>query len=286
MMDRDLPFDRRLRRLRRDRAAGRFADADYLHRLASDELLERLSSVKREFRNALLIGYPDDYLAAALRKRGIAVTAADPGDTFGRLAGIQCDEDALPIQDSAFELAISVGLLDSVNDLPGALILIRRALKPDGLFLGAFAGAGSLPRLKNAMLAADLAQGDTISPRIHPQIDVKAAGDLLTRAGFALPVADSDEVRIRFSHLIQLIRDLRGMGGSNILSSRSRLPILRSGLAAAIEDFAAASDPDGKTAELFNIIYVTGWSPAPDQPQPARRGSATRSLADALRPPG
>ncbi len=277
------PFDRRLRRLRRDRAAPGFAQADYLHRLAADELLDRLGGVTREFRDALDLGCHDGYVAERLRERGMNVVCADPGHLFARAAGgVQADEDRLPFADSAFDLVVSVGVLDSVNDLPGALTLIRRALRPDGLFLAAFAGAGSLPRLRSAMAAAD-AVGGAASAHIHPQIDVRAAGDLLGRAGFRLQVADAASIDVRFSGMAGLVRDLRGMGTTNVLATRSKAPIGRFGLAAALADFEANADPDGKTSERFEIVYLTGWAPSPDQPKPARRGSATASLAEALR---
>ena len=283
-MSADGPFDRRLRRLRRDRAAARFGDADYLHRLAADDLLERLDLVKRDFRKALDLGCADSYLSARLRERGMETVSVDPGLAFAAAAdGIQCDEDRLPFADSAFDLIVSVGVLDSVNDLPGALLLIRRALKPDGLFLGVFAAAGSLPRLKQAMLAADSSAGGA-SPHVHPQIDVRAAGDLMTRAGFALPVVDSHGLDVRFSSFARLVGDLRAMGATNVLANRSRRPLGRAALAAAIADFEGAADPDGKTRERFEFIHLLGWSPAPDQPRPARRGSASVSLSEALRP--
>jgi SAM-dependent methyltransferase len=285
LVNSDTPFDRGLRRLRRDRAARNFSDASYLYQHAADELLERLTWVKRDFQDALILGSADGYMAKALKANGLRVTTTDHGGIFGQLSDVQCDEDRLPFADKAFDLIISVGTLDSVNDLPGALILARRALKPDGLFLAAFAGADSLPRLRSAMLAADLAKGDTVSPHIHPQIDIKAAGDLLSRAGFALPVVDSEIIPVRFPNLLALVADLRAMGATNIMVSRSHIPISRMGLAAAIADFAAAADPDGKTTEHFNIVYMTGWSPAPGQPKPAKRGSARRSLATTLRPP-
>jgi NADH dehydrogenase [ubiquinone] 1 alpha subcomplex assembly factor 5 len=281
----DTPFDRRLRRRRRDRAAPRFGEADYLHRHAAEDLLDRLDSVTRSFTQALDLGCAGGFLSDQLRARGLEVVSADPGLMFARQAnGIACDEDQLPFADGSFNLVVSVGVLDSVNDLPGALTLIRRALRPDGLFLGAFAGAGSLPRLRAAMLTAD-ALGEGASPRIHPQIDVRAAGDLLARAGFALPVADSARIDVRFPHLFALVADLRRMGATNVLASRSRRPIGRSGLAAAAADFAAAAESDGKTVEHFDIIHVSGWAPSPDQPRPARRGSATASLAHTLPPP-
>jgi len=281
----DLPFDRALRRLRRDRAAARFVEADYLHRMVADDLLERLDTVMRPFARALDLGCAGAYLTQKLVERGIEVVPADAGFRFAAAArGIQCDEDRLPFVEAGFDLVVSVGVLDSVNDLPGALILIRRALKPDGLFLGAFAGAGSLPRLRSAMLAADAATGGA-APRIHPQIDVRAAGDLLTRAGFALPVVDAHGVDVRFSSLAGLVADLRAMGATNALVGRSRTPLGRVGYGAALADFGDAADPDGKTAERFEIVHMLGWAPAPSQPQPARRGSGTVSLAQALKPP-
>lgn len=257
-MQADLPFDRNLRRLRRDRAARDFEGADYLHRLAVDELVERLEAVTRTFRRALVLGSAGHYAARLLAERGLEVVEADAGPIFA--TDVQCDEDRLPFADGAFDLVLSVGVLDGVNDLPGALVLIRRALRAEGLFLGAFAGAGSLPRLRSAMLAADSVRGEA-SAHIHPQIDVRAAGDLLGRAGFALPVADSESVPVRFPHLLRLVHDLRTMAGTSILATRARRPIGKAGLAAALADFAAAADPDGRTEERFEIVYLTGWSP-------------------------
>ena len=283
----DRPFDRRLRRLRRDRAAASGGRAAYLHHRAADELVERLDLVKREFRTALDLGCGDLYQTGRLRERGLEVTPADPGARYAAAAsGVQCDEDRLPFADRAFDLIVSVGLLDSVNDLPGALTLIRRALRPDGLFLAAFAGAGSLPRLRQALRAAEEAEAaEKASPRIHPQIDVRAAGDLLGRAGFALPVVDSETVTVRFPSLARLVDDLRAMGATNLLAARSKRPLGRVALAAAAAEFAAGADVDGKIAERFEILHLSGWAPSADQPKPARRGSATASLADALRRP-
>lgn len=267
--------------MRRDRAAVRFSEADYLHRLAADEMMERLDLVKRDFRQALDLGCAGGYLTGRLRERGLTVTPFDCGGAFARgSGGVQGDEDRLPFADGAFDLVVSVGALDGVNDLPGALLLTRRALKPDGLFLGAFAGAGSLARLRGAMLAADSVEGGA-APRVHPQIDVRAAGDLLTRAGFALPVVDVEPVDVRFGSLMDLVRDLRAMGATNILAARSRRPLGRRGLAAAIADFDSGGD---KTMERFEILHLLGWSPSPDQPRPAPRGSGTVSLAEALKP--
>jgi SAM-dependent methyltransferase len=282
-MSADSPFDRRLRRLRRERAATCFGEADYLHRHAAGELIERLGLVTRRFGNALDLGCADGFLAGRLRELGIQVTCADPAFAFARACGgVQCEEDRLPFADDSFDLVTSIGTLDSVNDLPGALTLIRRVLRPDGLFLAAFVGAGSLPRLRAAMQAADAAQGTGASPHIHPQIDVRAAGDLLTRAGFALPVVDEETLTVRFSSLQRLVDDLRAMGGTNILAARARSPLGRNALAAAMAEFESHAEPDGKTGERFSILHLSAWSPSPTQPQPAKRGSATASLAQAL----
>ena len=278
------PFDRALRRLRRDRAARRSGQADYLHDLVGEDILDRLDSVTRRFSEALVIGAPGSLVIDGLRARGAAVTAADPGFAFACASGgIQCDEDRLPFADGRFDLVVAIGSLDSVNDLPGALVLIRRVLRPDGLFLGAFAGAGTLPRLRAAMLAADAVAGGAAA-HIHPQIDVRVAGDLLARAGFALPVVDGHGLDVRFPDLAGLVRDLRAMGATNVLASRARRPVTRPALAAAMADFASHAGADGKTAERFEIVNLLGWAPAPSQPRPARRGSATTSLATALRP--
>lgn len=257
----DTPFDRRLRRLRRDRAAAS-GEAAYLHRRAADELLGRLDLVRRSFGTALDLGCGDGYLTGRLRERGIDVASADAGRRFAAAAkGVQCDEDRLPFGDGSFDLVASVGVLDTVNDLPGALALIRRALRPDGLFLAAFAGAGSLPRLRSALRAAETAEGKAAAPRLHPQIDVRAAGDLLGRAGFALPVADCETLTVRFGALGRLVADLRAMAATNLLAARARPPFGRRGLAAAAADFVAGADADGKVSERFDLIFVSGWAP-------------------------
>jgi len=284
-MDGDGPFDRRLRRLRRDRSAARGPAPDYLRTLFDDELIERLELVSRTFVDALVIGCGGT-LPEQLRERGIRVTAADPGFAFARLqGGIQCDEDRLALANGQFDLVMAAGTLDSVNDLPGALTLIRRVLRPDGLFLAAFAGAGSLSRLKQAMLAADELMQSGVSPRIHPQIDVRAAGDLLMRAGFQLPVVDSHGVTIRFASMCQLVGDLRTAAATNMLRTERR-PLTREAHALAAAAFAAQADADGKIGERLEIIHLSAWSPSPDQPKPAARGSGRQSLTDVLKPRG
>lgn len=276
-------FDRQLRRLRRDRAAARFAEYSFVRDAIVEGLLDRLDLVKRDFAYALDLGTADGSLARALRDRGIEVVASDAG---GRFAGheVQCDEDRLPFEPESFDLIVSAGVLDSVNDLPGALIQCRRALKPDGLFLAGFFGAGSLPFLKRALLAADEAAGGGIPQRIHPAVDVRAAGDLLTRAGFVLHVADGESLDVGYGDPFRLMTDLRGMAATNLLAGQ-RLPLTRGRLASLAQSFARAAGSDGRLRERFELIFMTGWAPGPDQPQPARRGSATASLAAALKPP-
>lgn len=268
-------FDRTARRTRRDRAAPDFADYDFVRAVMVDGLTERLATVKRDFTDMLDLGCFDASFPAP---PGAKVTRCDAGGVFARAANaVQADEDMLPFASESFDLVVSAGVLDSVNDLPGALSLARRVLRPDGLFLAAFCGAGTLSTLRATLREVER---DRPAARIHPQVDVRSAGDLLMRAGFALPVADVEPLTVRYSSIGGLLRDLRGMAATNIL--RDRVPLRRDTLALAAEAFAARADPDGKTAERFDIIYLTGWAPAPTQPQPARRGSGKQSLKTAL----
>lgn len=274
-------FDRALRAKRRDRMMAHFAEHDFLYRAMLDELLDRLGDVQRDLREVLVIGCPDGSAKAALEAMGKRVICADPGFAAAKAqGGVQADEDALPFADESFDLVIACGTLDSVNDLPGALILMRRVLRPDGLMLAAFTGAGTLPRLRAALMAGE---GDRAGQHIHPQVDVRSAGDLLSRAGFTMPVADGDGLTVRYGDMLRLMHDLRGMGAGNVLASRP--PALRrEALAGAAEHFAAAADGDGRTAEQMAILYLSGWKPDPSQAKPARRGSATVSLSEALKP--
>lgn len=239
----DRPFSRALRRLRRARAARSGRDAWFLHRRAAEELAERLDLVSRPLVRALDLSAGESGLADRLRERGLEIVASE--------------ESELPFVRDEYDLIVSVGLLDTINDLPGMLALIRRALKPGGLFLAAFAGAGSLKRLKQAMRAADEAEGKGAAARIHPQIDVRAAGDLLLRAGFALPVVDREVVEISYAALADLVADLRAMGSTNMLAG-VRPSLGRKGLAAARADF----ESEGRTSERFEIVYLSGWAPA------------------------
>lgn len=278
MMSETEIFDRRARRLHRDRAAPRLTSHDFLRAAMIEGIVDRLASVKRTFRDVLDLGCYDGSLPAPAGSR---VARMDAGAGFARIArGVQADEDRPPFADGSFDLIVSVGVLDTVNDLPGALLLARRMLRPDGLFLAAFVGAPSLPTLRAALRTADL---DRPAPHLHPQVDVRAAGDLLSRAGFALPVADSELVQVRYPHVGRLVEDLRGMAGGNLLPGRRAMT--RDTYARLAAAFQAEADPDGRVPERFSLLFLTGWAPSPDQPKPARRGSATTSLAAALRPP-
>ncbi|WP_088332341.1 class I SAM-dependent methyltransferase [Sphingomonas mucosissima] len=268
-------FDRSARRRRRDRAAPHYRAHDFVRAAMLDGIMERLQSVKRTFTDVLDLGSFDASFAAP---GGARVARLDAGLGFARHGhGVQADEDRLPFADGSFDLVISAGVLDQINDVPGALSLARRVLRPDGLFMGALLGAGSLSTLRAALRTAE---SERPVARLHPQIDVRSAGDLLMRAGFALPVADTETLRVRYGDLGRLLGDLRGMAATNLLVGRQ--PIGRDTLAHAAGAFAEAADPDGRTPERFEIIFLTGWSPSPDQPAPARRGSATASLATAL----
>lgn len=272
-------FDRSVRRLRRDRMMPAWRKHAFLRDWMIEGLIDRLSSVTREFHHVLDLGCFDGSPIPGLATDA-RIARLDPGFVFARTAGgLQADEDRLPFADRSFDLVLSAGVLDQVSDLPGALTLARRALKPDGLLLAAFLGAGSLPALRAAMRVGD---SDRAAARIHPQVDVRSAGDLLVRAGFALPVADVESLDVRYASLFGLMRDLRGMGAANLLHDRA--PLNRTIVSRAATAFADMAEPDGKIRERFNAIIVTAWSPAPSQPQPARRGSGGASMAEALGP--
>ncbi|MCW4462971.1 class I SAM-dependent methyltransferase [Sphingomonas sp. BT-65] len=270
-------FDRVRRHARRDRAAPHFADAAFIRDWMLEGITERLDAVRRDFTEVLDLGCFD---GGFIPPPGARVTRIDAGARFAAMAGgIQGEEDQPHFPDASFDLVVAAGSLDTVNDLPGALALIRRALRPDGLFLGAFLGGSTLSTLRAVLLEAE---ADRPAARVHPQIDVRAAGDLLMRAGFALPVADVETLDVRYASLFDLVRDLRGMAGTSLLPSSP--PLSRAIVARAAAAFGARADAEGRTTERFDAIFVTGWAPDPSQPQPARRGSATASLAAALKP--
>lgn len=235
--------------------------------------------VKRDFKKCLLIGQAGNNLQSALTAMGMATVTADASFAFTQsLRGVQCDEDRLPFADHSFDLIINVASLDSVNDLPGALALSRRILKPDGLFLASFIGAESLTTLKSILMQAE---GDRISVHIHPQIDIRTAGDLMSRVGFALPVVDSDSLNLRYAAFDKLISDIRDTGAGNMLKDQVR-SLSRNVYEQAKAGFQNKADDDGRTTERIELIYLSGWAPHPDQPVPARRGSGQISLKTAI----
>jgi len=269
-------FDRALRRRRRDRAAQCYGAHDFLRAEMLDGIAERLAAVSRSFTDVLDLGCFDGAFAPT---PGARVARLDAGFAFASAAGgVQGDEDRPPFADGAFDLIVSAGALDTVNDLPGALALARRMLRPDGLFLAAFLGGDTLATLRSVLVTAEAARP---AARVHPRIDVQSAGDLLVRAGFALPVADSETLTVRYAGLAPLLADLRGMAATSLLAPS---PLARETIGRAAALFAERADADGRVAERFDIVFLTAWAPAPGQPQPARRGSGKASLAAALKP--
>ncbi len=280
-----LVFDRSLvrRRLARAHQEGY---AGFLLARAVDDLAERLAPVLREFPLALDIGTPADAAARLLRESGRAgfvARAALAGIAADDTAAVIADEEALPFAGERFDLAVSLLSLQSVNDLPGALVQIRRALKPDGLFLGCLLGGASLNELRRAFTEAEAEIEGGVSPRVAPFADVRDLGGLLQRAGFALPVTDSETLTVRYGDPFALMRDLRAMGLSNALLARRRAPLRRATLLRAAEIYAARfADPDGRLRATFELVWLSGWAPHESQQKPLRPGSAKARLADAL----
>lgn len=280
-------FDRRAWRLHRERAARRGCVA-FLHAEVADRLLERLDDVGRQFRTVLDLGAYEGALTHALVHRpGVErIVAAEPAPSFlRRSAGLRvaADPELPPFGERCFDLAVSALALHWVADLPGALIQLRRALKPDGLLLAALLGGATLAELRTALIEAELAEEGGASARVSPTADLADAAALLQRAGFALPVADADMITVTYPDLWALMHDLRGMGETNALSARRRTTLRRATLARAAAIYAERFGlADGRIPATFEIIYLTGWAPAPSQPKPLIPGSAARRLADAL----
>lgn len=284
-------FDRVLVRRHRDRAARGFAAHDFLIREVAGRLAERLEDVTRRFPRALDLGCHGGNLAQAVAGRGgiESLIQCDLSPGLARLASanghatLAADEEALPFADASFDLVLSALSLHWVNDLPGALVQIRRALKPDGLLLAAMLGGDSLHELRVALMQGELAEEGGVSPRVSPFADLRDAGGLLQRAGFALPVADLDRIDVSYPNALALMHDLRGMGETNASRERRGTAARRATLmrACAIyeERFGGA---DGRVPASFDVIYLTAWAPADSQPRALSPGSAERRLAEAL----
>jgi SAM-dependent methyltransferase len=275
-------FDRVLIRARRRRAAASGPVTFLLDRVA-DEFADRLAAVMRRFDLAADIGTPTDAVRAALEKLGsigamIGSSAADEEQK-----SVAADEEALPFRDASLDLVVSGLALQFVNDLPGVLVQIRRALKPDGLFLAALLGGETLTELRQSFAAAESEIEGGASPRVAPFADLRELGALLQRAGFALPVTDVDRVTARYDTVLRLMHDLRRMGASNALLARRRTPLRRSTLLRMGEIYAERfADADGRLRATFEIVWLSGWAPHPDQQKPLQPGSAKTRLAAAL----
>ncbi|MBZ6077668.1 methyltransferase domain-containing protein [Microvirga puerhi] len=275
-----LVFDRSLVRRRLERAM-RTGYADFLLARTVEDLEERLAPVLRTFPLALDVGTPTPVAAEFLRRgRSEQVVRIAP---LPEPESIQGDEENLPVSEPQFDLAISLLSLQGVNDLPGALVQIRRVLKSDGLFMGALLGGATLTELRQAFTQAEAELEGGVSPRVAPFADVRDLGGLLQRAGFALPVADSETVRVRYGDPFALMRDLRQMGLTNALHDRRKTPLRRGTLMRAAEIYVERfADPDGRVPATFEIIWLSGWTPHESQQKPLRPGSAKMRLADAL----
>ena len=250
-------FDRRLRALRRDRAA-RSGPELFLYDRAFSDCLDRLGDIVRTFDRCLLIGCPSPRWPQLLGKFAREVDVMDPGPLFAAAAGgRQGEEDRFDFGEDRYDLAVAVGTLDSVNDLPLALQLIRRSLRPAGILIGAIAGGNSLPALRASLIEAGRSRGRVVA-RTHPRIEASALTGLLAAAGFSMPVVDVDRVTLRYSDLLSLVTDLRAMGVSSMLSGRLP-PLARAELRIAGEAFEQLGT-DGRTEELVEILHFIGWN--------------------------
>jgi len=267
-------FDHAALRARLARAA-RLGAATFLLDAVRDDLAERLGAVLRSFGGAVDIGTPLAGLRDLLAARAAKVEHVDL---------LASDHEDLALAPQSIDLAVSALALQFANDLPGVFAQIRRALKPDGLFLAAMVGGDTLTELRQAFAAAESERDGGISPRVAPAIDIRDLGALLQRAGFALPVTDSDRLTVRYDNAFALMRDLRRMGATNVLVERRRVPLRRETLLRMAAIYTERfSDPDGRIRATFDVLWLSGWAPHNSQQKPLRPGSAQASLADAVK---
>ena len=281
-----LVFDRALLRRRLARARTLGFESFLLDRIAA-ELSERLGAVLRQFDRAVDLGTPGEAVRDALAGSGAvgALVAAAP--LVRAQPAVVADEEALPFRDASLDLVVSALTLQLVNDLPGTLAQVRRALKPDGLFLAAMLGGDTLTELRQSFAAAEAEIEGGISPRVAPFADVREMGALLQRAGLALPVTDIERITVRYASPFRLMSDLRRMGATNALTERRRMPLRRATLNRMAEIYAQRfADADGKIRASFEIIWLSGWAPHESQQKPLRPGSAKASMEDAVRKAG
>ena len=290
MTDPMLVFDRSLVRRRRERAIPGYADFAFLEQEVAERLAERLDDIRRRFPVALELGARSGALGRLLRASGKVDTLiqADLAPAWARERAddgpaVAVDEEALPFADGSLDAVFGALSLHWVNDLPGALAQIRRALKPDGLLLMAMLGGDTLVELRDALFEAESEVTGGVSPRVSPFADLRDVAGLLQRAGFALPVADADTIPVTYETAFHLMRDLRGMGEANTVLERRRRFSPRVLFALTAEIYAARfAGPDGRVPARFQVLYLTAWAPSADQPKPLRPGSASARLADAI----
>ncbi len=281
-------FDRALLRQRRARSVAGWPAHNFLKRHVAEGLSERLDDIRRPFPRLLDLGSHGGEVAAALAGRAGAelTVSADLTPRFlGPLSGLRvvADEETMPFAPNSFDLIASALGLHAVNDLPGALLQIRQALKPDGLFMGALFGGETLTELRQALLQAESEVEGGASPHVAPFADLRDAAGLLQRAGFALPVADIERLNVSYADAFALMRELRGMGESNILQARRRKPMRRATLPRAAEIYRQRfTGPDGRITASFQIVYLHGWAAHESQQKPLKPGSAKQRLAQAL----
>jgi SAM-dependent methyltransferase len=267
-------FDRALLRARQARAS-KLDPATFLLDRIADDMEERLQAVVRPFDHGADIGTAGAGLHAALTGRVGALTHVDLPDS---------ESQGLAVAPESLDLAVSALALQFVNDLPGVLTQIRRALKPDGLLLAAMIGGDTLTELRQSFAAAEAELEGGVSPRVAPFADLRDIGSLLQRAGFALPVTDVDRIVVRYDSALALMLDLRRMGATNILVERRRTPTRRATLLRTAQVYGERfADPDGRIRATFDVIWLSGWAPHESQPKPLKPGSAKASLADAVR---
>lgn len=283
-------FDRSLLRRRRERAADGYGAFAFLEEEVAGRVAERLDDIRRRFPLALELGSRSGALGRAIRASGKVDTLVQSdlapcwaAARSGEGPALALDEEFLPVADGSLDAVFGALSLHWVNDLPGALAQLRRALKPDGLLLVALLGGETLVELRDAFAEAEVEVTGGLSPRVSPFADLRDAGGLLQRAGFALPVVDADTITVTYDTALHLMRDLRGMGETNMVLERRRAPMTRALLGRVAEIYAQRfAGDDGRIPARFQILYLTGWAPAPSQPKPLRPGSAQGRLAAAL----
>lgn len=282
-------FDRRAVRRHRDRAAAAPAEHEFLLVEVADRLADRLADTNRRFPLALDLGCHRGEIGRTLAGRGGIETLvqADGSAAMAKAAGglaLVADEEALPFAVGRFDLVLSALTLHWVNDLPGTLIQASRCLRPDGLFLAAMLGGETLAELREAIMEAEIAEEGGARPRVSPFAEVRDAGSLLQRAGFALPVVDLDTIAVSYPNALALMRDLRWMGETNAVEARPRSFTRRATLLRAAAIYAERfGDEEGRIPARFEVLYLTGWAPHESQPKPARRGSGKIDLGTALK---